>query len=161
MKTAREIDEMLRNVRGPIERYLQRRMSHSDSQEAVAETMRVLWTKSDEVPEGQEVAWGIGVARKIAANMRRGELRRENLARKIAENSLRTHQESVALDLSEAMGRLEESDRELLRLWAWEGLEAADIAIIEDCSANTAAARLSRARKRLRAELTDTSRLPR
>jgi RNA polymerase sigma-70 factor (ECF subfamily) len=149
-----DLEKTLRDVRTPVERYLRRRLRHADSQEAVAETLRVLWVRSAEIPSGHEVAWAIGVARRVAANLRRGEVRRENLHRRIAENLPLASPGAEIARVREAMALLSEEDRELLRLWAWEGLEAADIAVIENCTPNAAAARLSRARKRLRTILT-------
>ena len=52
-----------------------------------------------------------------------------------------------------ALARLREPDREALRLWAWEGLEARDLAVVLGISAGAAASRLSRARAALRDEL--------
>lgn len=149
-----DIEQTLRDVRPSVERYLRRRLRHADSQEVVAETLRVLWVRSAEIPPGHEIAWAIGVARRVAANLRRGEMRRENLQRRIAENLPPTSPLDETGRVRDAMAALGEEDRELLRLWAWEGMEAADIAVIENCTPNAAAARLSRARKRLRTILT-------
>lgn len=41
----------------------------------------------------------------------------------------------------------------MLRLWAWEGLEPRDIAIVLDITANAAAVRLSRAKSALKEQL--------
>ena len=52
-----------------------------------------------------------------------------------------------------ALAGLSAADQEVLRLAAWEDLPPVDIARVLGCSPNTAAARLSRAKKRLRARL--------
>lgn len=148
-----DIEQTLAAVRGPVERYLRRRMSDADADEVLSETLRVIWTKEDALPQGAEIAWSIGVARKIAANHHRSARRRENLARKIAEASMVETMPADTREVTEALERLESHDRDILRLWAWEGLEPADIAVVEGCTPNTAAARLSRARKRLRRSL--------
>jgi RNA polymerase sigma-70 factor (ECF subfamily) len=54
----------------------------------------------------------------------------------------------------DALTALRPEDQEILRLAAWEDLGPAEIAIVLGCSANAAALRLSRARKRLRDLLT-------
>jgi len=50
-------------------------------------------------------------------------------------------------------GAVREPDREVLRLWAREGLEPRDPAVVMECSAGAAATRLSRARVALRSQL--------
>jgi len=52
--------------------------------------------------------------------------------------------------VSAALDDLSESDAELLRLWAWEQLEPAEIAEVLGCSPGTARTRMHRARSRLR-----------
>ena len=55
--------------------------------------------------------------------------------------------------LHAAIATLAETDREVVTLWAWEGLEPRDMAIVLDVSANAASIRLHRARQNLRKEL--------
>ncbi|MGB7981220.1 MAG: sigma-70 family RNA polymerase sigma factor, partial [Candidatus Nanopelagicales bacterium] len=52
-----------------------------------------------------------------------------------------------------ALDDLAETDAELLRLWAWEQLEPAEIAAVLGCSPGTARTRMHRARTRLRVAL--------
>ena len=49
----------------------------------------------------------------------------------------------------EKLARLNEADREILLLAAWEELSTTEIAAVLGCSVNAAALRLHRARKRL------------
>jgi RNA polymerase sigma-70 factor (ECF subfamily) len=59
--------------------------------------------------------------------------------------------ETTAHDVvSAALDDLSESDAELLRLWAWEQLDPAEIAEVLGCSPGTARTRMHRARARLR-----------
>jgi RNA polymerase sigma-70 factor (ECF subfamily) len=140
-------------VRREVDRYLKRRMSLSDAEEVSAETMRVLWVGRDDIPPGSEVPWGIGVARRVAANHHRGHQRRRALAERIANQPQVETPEIDYPELRDALARLRDEDQEILRLWAWEGFDAAAIAVIEGCTPNTASARLSRARRRLREEM--------
>jgi RNA polymerase sigma-70 factor (ECF subfamily) len=55
--------------------------------------------------------------------------------------------------LSAALARLSESDRELLLLMAWEGLELKQAAAVLGVRPNTLAVRFHRARRRLSAAL--------
>ena len=59
-----------------------------------------------------------------------------------------------------ALSRLSEPDRELLLMRAWDGLAIGEIAKILDCTTNAASVRLSKARARLRKELTEKDRPP-
>ena len=51
---------------------------------------------------------------------------------------------------------MRESDREVLRLFAWEQLTTAEIAVVLGVSANAAGVRLHRAKERLRNALANT-----
>jgi RNA polymerase sigma-70 factor (ECF subfamily) len=53
----------------------------------------------------------------------------------------------------DALTRLRRDDAELLRLWAWDGLESPQLATVFGISANAAAIRLHRAKARLKTEL--------
>ena len=56
-------------------------------------------------------------------------------------------------DLMAALDALDDRDREILRLWAWEQLEPREIATVLGLTVNAATLRLSRSKKRLSAEL--------
>ena len=61
--------------------------------------------------------------------------------------------------LADALARLRPAEQELLRLWAWEDLAPADIALVLGTTTNAVNIRLHRARRRL-AELLDDGRKP-
>jgi RNA polymerase sigma-70 factor, ECF subfamily len=138
--------------------YLARRFDGGvDIDELVDETFVILWRRLDEVPRGQEFPWIIGVARNVAHNARRAHLRRqhyERLATVVRERS-RSSEEEYLADAAglAALEALSSADREILRLHAWEGLEAGDLAIVLGLTANAAATRLSRAKARFLAAL--------
>lgn len=52
-------------------------------------------------------------------------------------------------DLLAALTGLSAGDKEVLILWAWEGLEPREIAVVLDISVNAATIRLHRAKQRL------------
>jgi len=58
-------------------------------------------------------------------------------------------------DLLAALAQLSADDREILLLTGWDGLDAAGVAEVLDCSAQAARARLSRARRRLAEQLNE------
>ncbi|HET9444584.1 MAG TPA: sigma-70 family RNA polymerase sigma factor [Acidimicrobiales bacterium] len=147
----------------PLLEYARRRTAGvAEADDVVAEVLAIAWRRLDDVPPGAELAWLYGVARRVLANERRGAARRRRLLERAAR--LRPVADPADADADAepgpgggvlaALGRLPAGDREILRLAAWEGLEPRDIAVVLGCSANAAALRLSRARRRLRRQLT-------
>jgi RNA polymerase sigma-70 factor (ECF subfamily) len=130
-----------------------------DAGDLAAETFLVAWRRRADVPEdGAEArAWLYGVARRVLANHRRGERRRDRLAERLREDLAATaaweQPGRVEPTAMKAMRRMEESDRELLMLSGWEELGPSEIAAVLGISSAAARSRLHRARKRFRIEL--------
>jgi RNA polymerase sigma-70 factor (ECF subfamily) len=152
----------------PVRRYLARRTDPATAAEVLNETLLVCWRRLDEVgesPEGSDhhdpVPWAIVVARNLLANARRAERRRNRLVGKIIAldppasviDDSPPDETGGADTVVDALARLRSADAELLRLWAWDGLESPQLATVLGISANAAAIRLHRAKARLRAEL--------
>ncbi|MFI7610041.1 RNA polymerase sigma factor [Nonomuraea terrae] len=125
-----------------------------DAADVVAETFLIAWRRIEEVPKGDEARlWLYGVARKVLANHRRGELRHERrtaaLRAELAATPLAA--EPTGADFT-AMGQvfraLPGDDRELLALVAWERLSPGQIAKVLGVSSNVVRVRLFRARRR-------------
>ena len=140
----------------PIVAYAWRRApTPIDADDVVAEVFTVAWRRLDEVPLERPLPWLYGVARRVLANQYRSADRRNRLARRLA---MQPHNRGESAedqdDVLDAVGRLRPADREILRLAAWEQLGPADIAVVLGCTVNAATLRLSRARARLRSELT-------
>lgn len=137
----------------PLQRYLRRRLDHEDAADVFADTMLTIWRRLDEVPSVNPLPWCYGVARRTMANHRRGRRRHLQLvARLEAEPAPLSVTVGVAdgdPELAQALESLPEADREMLRLWAWEGLEPREIAAALGLTVNAASLRLSRARKKL------------
>ncbi len=121
----------------------------------LSETLMVLWRRLDEVPQDNPLPWSYGVARRLAANQRRSRKRHLQLVERLEHERSAPQATSASEDpeLEAAIGRLGENDRELLRLWAWEGLEPREIATALGLTVNAATLRLSRARKKLATEM--------
>jgi RNA polymerase sigma-70 factor (ECF subfamily) len=128
-----------------------------DSQEAVAETFTIAWRRLAEVPDDDAaLPWLYGVARRVLANQRRGNRRRDDLSTRLrGEHPTTVEVEAQVVAAEErrmvlaALSRLRESDQEILRLAAWEELPHRDIAGVVGCSESSVAVRLHRARARL------------
>jgi RNA polymerase sigma-70 factor, ECF subfamily len=136
--------------------YLARRqypLSKTDLEDLVEEVLIIVWRRLEDIPEGAEIPWSIGVARNV----------RRNAVRKFSNGLAATSQLRPATDTASAedvfiadegvrsaLAALHDDDRDLLLLHFWDGLGAAEIATIFGVSANAAAVRLSRAQERFR-----------
>lgn len=147
---------------GAVFAYARRRAGCiGDAQDAVAEAFTIAWRRLDELPEVEAaLPWLYGVARRVMANQRRANQRRIDLPVRLrGQQPVFVEFEGlVAADddrrtVLAALGRLRESDRELLRLAAWEELPHREIARIVGCTEGSVAVRLHRARNRLGREI--------
>ncbi|HZT83915.1 MAG TPA: sigma-70 family RNA polymerase sigma factor [Gaiellaceae bacterium] len=135
---------------------LRRVRQPEDAAELIAETFATLWRRFDRCPQGAELRpWLFGVARRVIANQRRGERRRSALSERLAAHLDRAALDTVApaydtSPLARAFASLNESDRELLSLVAWEELTREELAVALGTSRAVVRLRLHRARKRLR-----------
>ena len=118
----------------------------------------VAWRRLEDIPSAAALPWLYGVAYRVVANHRCSARRRR---RRLEQHAISRHDPGHPVDGSDvvaALPQLRRSDQEILRLAAWEGLSAVGISHVLGCTANAAALRLSRARKRLRAALTEIGR---
>jgi len=128
-------------------------LSNADIDDLVEEVLVVTWRRLDDVPEGAEIAWMIGVARNLLNNARRKHSRRENAHHKLVPvgNDASAEDHVIANEqLRVALASLRADDQEILLLHFWEGLDADKLAIVLRVSSGAAATRLSRASARLR-----------
>lgn len=152
-----------RELYAPICGYALRRVRRpEDAAEVVSETFATLWRRFDRCPHGAELRpWLFGVARRVVANQRRGERRRTALGERLIENFDqaafdRLDPTDETSDLARAFAALNESDRELLSLVAWEGLTRQELAVALGMNRAAVRLRLHRARRRLRDALAPT-----
>jgi RNA polymerase sigma-70 factor (ECF subfamily) len=143
-----------------IFQYARRRTSSdSEAEESVAEVFLTAWRRIDALPsEPATRPWLYGVARRIVANRRRSVARRLRLIDRLrlvlhaavpGTSETRSDLEPVL----RALARLSETDREVLRLVAWEELSRAEIATVLGLTTANVSVRLHRARNRLAREL--------
>lgn len=130
--------------------FLRRLGSHADAADATAETFTVAWRRLDRMPESDQRPWFYGVARRVLANHVRGQRRRSALDRRLQGYDRPAAAQDDATFVREALDRLSASDSEILRLAAWEGMTAGEIAATLHLPASVVSVRLHRARKRLR-----------
>lgn len=151
---AERFESVAREVIEPVRRFLARRTDPATADDALAETLLVVWRRLDDVP-GEPLPWVYAVARHTLANAARSERRRERLTARLEAQPAGAAAEPAAGDdaLHEALAALRPKDADLLRLWAWEQLTPAEIAIVLDTTPNAVSIRLHRAKAALREEL--------
>ncbi len=141
----------------PLLAYALRRVSDpADAADVVAETFLVAWRRLDDVPLGEAARpWLFGVARRVLANLYRGERRRDALTERLRQQLTEVTVEADEPDTPAlaALRRLPEADREVLRLLAWEELARDEIALVLGVSRAAVRVRLHRARRRLREQM--------
>ena len=124
--------------------------------EVTADVFLVAWRRIEEVPE-EPLPWLLGVARRAMANRRRTVAREQALRGRIQSVLPGAATASPGADSDEvvagALRRLDERDREVLLLVAWEGLTPAQGAAVIGVRPNTFSTRLSRARRRFQRAL--------
>ncbi len=144
-----------------ISAYAKRRIDHTTANDVVAETFLTAWRRREDIPaEPKTLPWLYGVCRRVLANQRRSEQRRVRLCDRLAQEEYPVlspvHQVESAETFSEvttAVNALPETDAELIRLTAWEGLGPSEIADSLGIEPTAARQRLFRARRRLSDEI--------
>ncbi len=117
--------------------------SPEDAADIVAETMLVAWRRIDDVPaDGTARLWLYGVARRVLANHRRGQVRRDRLAERMRLQLVEVTPDLTSLADSNAvirdgLAQLSDDDRELIMLTAWDGLDPREAAVVLGVPART------------------------
>lgn len=137
----------------PVRRYLARRTDPATADDAFGEVLLVCWRRLDDVP-AEPLPWAYVVARHCLANASRSTRRQARLAARIAtlDPPAETEPEEAGADerVRRVLAAMRPADAELLRLWAWEQLDHAEIAVVLEISPNAASIRLHRARQKFK-----------
>ncbi|NYH52680.1 RNA polymerase sigma-70 factor (ECF subfamily) [Nocardiopsis arvandica] len=137
-----------------VYRYAVRRMGADCADDVAAETFGVAWRRYGRLPKDQPLPWLYGVARNVVRARRRHDRRHgEVLVHEGGDRGPKApdtvHQVEERDTALRALDRLSATDRELVMLLAWEGLELRDAARVLGCTTATARVRLHRARRRI------------
>jgi len=132
--------------------------SRQDAEDVVADTFAVAWRRRADLPTGPDARlWLFGPARLVVRNVERGRVRRQRLSDRLRARVRPSRSRDPDVEapdrLRQALATLNENDREVLRLHAWEGLSAEEIATTLGITTPAAWKRLQRARERLAAAL--------
>jgi RNA polymerase sigma-70 factor (ECF subfamily) len=154
-------DVLAREAYAPLRRYLARRTGPASLDDVLSDTLLVMWRRVDDIPADAALPWCYGVARRCLANARRADQRQAGLLRRLVAQPDRRPElvwaetgDDGKQALGAALAGLSGTDREVLRLWAWEQLEPREMAVVLGITPNAASIRLHRATGRLRRQLT-------
>ena len=131
---------------GEVRAYARRRIDAASADDTVSEVFAIAWRRLDDVPE-DALPWLLGCARRVLSHQRRRARRDVALIDHLGADAGGAPSSDHALGL--ALSVLNDRDREVLLLIAWEGLDRAQAAKVLGCSRNALAVRLHRARRRL------------
>ena len=153
MDAERRLEDLFNAHGAAVRAYALRRLGPggtASADDVVSEVFAVAWRRINAIPEGAELPWLLGCARRVVLHAHRRARRDAALA-----GRLQGHATGAAVPatrdsvLAGALASLGERDREALLLIAWEGLSVSEAAAALGCSRGTLAVRLHRARRRL------------
>ncbi|PPF86180.1 sigma-70 family RNA polymerase sigma factor [Subtercola sp. Z020] len=160
--TAEAFSATYRQTYAEVLRFVRRRAHPLVADDIVSETFAIAWVRRDRLP-AEPLPWLYNTARNVMLNASRSGGRQSAIAVRLAgfaEASDRQDDRGIAdlerrIDLAAAFSTLSPADQEVLALDAWEDLDAKAASTALGCSRATYSMRLTRARRRLAALLTE------
>jgi RNA polymerase sigma-70 factor (ECF subfamily) len=148
-------EDLYRAHYAAVLRFARRRTDPATAEDVAAETFAIAWRRLERVPPDNPLPWLYTTAANELANRRRKTRSDEYKAAAASHEIGRDPADALAERdaVLRAFAELSETDRETLRLVAWEGLSLADGARVAKTTRVAFAVRVSRARKRLAATL--------
>jgi RNA polymerase sigma-70 factor, ECF subfamily len=152
-----QFERVYQDCYAAVYRYSARRVAPEAVQDVVADTFLTAWRRNGEL-RGEPLPWLLGIARRTAANQRRGGARRDALRERLSVEQRPSPAQTVGPEqrlsnddqnLAAALATLSARDREALTLVAWDGLEHRVAASVMGCSTGAFTVRVHRARRKL------------
>lgn len=149
----------------PVLRFVLRRVPPDDAEALLADTFRIAFERRVDFDVARPMRpWLYGIASNLIARQYRSETRRLKAVLRLGARSVDIGDPVEgtvdAVDAARAssrvvaaLGRLNDGERDVLLLYAWEELSYEEIAVTLDLPVGTVRSRLSRARQKLRARL--------
>ncbi len=150
--TEQEFNDLFRSYLSETSRFIARRTKAEDVEDLAADLFALAWQKRDSIPKGLELPWLYKSARYLISNHNRKQQGRTSILATLQEPQSAPSAESIALadiELAEAWKGLSTKEKEILSLWAFEGLEPKQLAVALEKSENACAIALSRAKSKL------------
>ncbi len=137
-----------------LRRYAHHRgLSWADADDLVAEVLTIAWRRLDAVPLDDPIPWLFAVSRNVWRNHTRSMRRHTRMLDRLPPPAAQLPDEpddgSEVARVRAAFISLEDADREVLALVAWDELTSEQLAAALECSPGAARVRLHRARSRL------------
>ena len=128
--------------------------SRHDAEEVATDTFHIAWERYVR-GESLNVPWLYGVLRNVIGNEYRSRDRRSALREKIGEHAVSAGPvpHDPYDDVRDAVERLPDEHREILKMTYWEDLTGPEIAAVLGLSATAVRSRILRARRLLKVEL--------
>ena len=149
--TPEQFQTVFREYLSPISKFLARRVEGQFIEDLASDVFAIAWQKRDQIPKDFELPWLYRTARFVVANHRRKDSISAKLIASLTTPVAAPSAENLALaemGLEKAWSRLDDKERELLSLSAYEGLNSKEIARVIESSENAVNIRLSRVRKK-------------
>lgn len=137
-----------------LRRYAHHRgLSSADADDLVAEVLTIAWRRLDAVPLDDPIPWLFAVARNVWRNHTRSLRRHSRMLDRLLPPLEQLPDEPTdgieVARVRSAFTSLDDADREVLVLVAWDELTSQQLAVVLECSPGAARVRLHRARSRL------------
>jgi RNA polymerase sigma factor (sigma-70 family) len=148
-----------------LRRFVLRRLENrAAAEDVLAETFAVAWRRRDQQPDSP-LPWLFGICHKVIANHRRSAKRRLRLINRLGASRTLPGRDPAELlaertEIGRAFAQLNDSQRDVLKLVAWDGLSAADAAEVLGCTPAAFRVRLHRARSELAKHLGEAGHEP-
>ena len=143
---------------GELRVFTLRRISNpAAADDVLTEVFAVAWRRRDEVPDPPG-PWLAAVCKRVIANNRRSARRWLRLRAKVDSQPPEVGRDPAELvtersTIAGAFARLDDDQREVLRLVAWDGMSSSEAAAVLDCTPAAFRVRLHRARAALSKQL--------
>ncbi len=150
--TEQEFNDLFRSYLSETSRFIARRTKAEDVEDLAADLFALAWQKRDSIPKGLELPWLYKSARYLISNHNRKQQGRTSILATLQAPQSAPSAESIALadiELADAWKGLSTKEKEILSLWAFEGLEPKQLAVALEKSENACAIALSRAKSKL------------
>lgn len=151
-----EFTNLYRGFLPQVSKYLVRRCERSDVEELASRVFEIAWRKRSQAPKGFELAWLYRIAGFVVANHRRALQSEQNFLARFKPLDFAPSPEDIALAdlaLGNAWRKLSPFEREAISLTAFEGLSNAEAAKVLEITPNAFTQRLSKARAKLKENL--------
>lgn len=157
----RRFEDLFEAHYAELTRFATRRVGADAAGDIVAGTFLIAWRRFGELPPDHARAWLYSTARQVIANELRGRTRLQRLTAKAAaggDSHVADHAARVdeQIRVRAVLAELSPADQEVLRLVEWEGLDAAEAALVMRCTRTALKVRLHRARRRFAERLLAT-----